>query len=558
MADYTTLDQESSSSSSSTHQESVLKAFDEFPYCDPVRFSNFNVGHLITPTSSKDFEILNELKCKISSDDVDLHNFIEKNPKCTRFIIAANETLTDDDMIFPMFGTNSNFTSEFNTNTIFAKRAQLAIHFAACENSAYSVKTILSIDPDSALIGNFRGETVLHVAVKYGHLEVVQTILEINSKTAAILCEENSLPIHDAVSISSNFPCSDLIVAALIQAYPHSCWCEREDGMPPLHLAASSGFVGAVVALLVHDIELIHGREHVEMKLPIDFAIDEYSRSVDALNSSSSRTNNYSVGEIGAIERRNPQTCLPSENGSLIVDVSEINDNSPGKQNLFNRDSHRQFDFGNEVERLKITVDMLLMSMFYNRLVLALPATPNNASSNDVMEIDKPFLPFFPLHAAVATMPLHRTWTQILEMYGVRYSKSSFIDSRGRSPLHYIAISGTFFCDTYPDIDMEQKIIQAIDSLCKLDQHSFFKFDFEGFMPLHLACLHRVSYGIISCMLKHFKEATSIPCLAPSQSKYRGMLPVHIAACSGCNFSVVDVLLNECPAVSIKSASGKI
>ena len=126
-----------------------------------------------------------------------------------------------------------------------------AIHIAAREGYDVFIRNWLTrlSHADSIAILNKRsptGDTPLHTAVDRGHLATVKDML-VKGANINATGDLNETPLHRAVY--HNF--TDII--KLLLNHHASCEMKRMDGEKPIHIAAMTGSLAAIDALVAHD-----------------------------------------------------------------------------------------------------------------------------------------------------------------------------------------------------------------------------------------------------------------------------------------------------------------
>ncbi|KAL5987585.1 hypothetical protein ACLOJK_035334 [Asimina triloba] len=115
------------------------------------------------------------------------------------------------------------------------------LHEAALTGDTASL--LRQLEKDSLLLDRpfVDGETPLHVAALYGHVEFSETVLCLRPKLASALDSGRRSPLHLA-SMKGHVE----IVKLLLQMDPAMCLARDQGGMTPLHAAALKGRVEAV------------------------------------------------------------------------------------------------------------------------------------------------------------------------------------------------------------------------------------------------------------------------------------------------------------------------
>lgn len=278
------------------------------------------------------------------------------------------------------------------------------------------------------------------------------------------------MPLHSAVSTGARHADAPQITATLLQTFGDADQIATDEGLLPIHLAAMSGFTAGIRTLLSATFESIQKRELTEFMLPLDFAVDGLSEE----HSSSIADN---------AEESSNQDVLMKE-----VSSHDLNKNH------------------------KSSVELLLSSMFYNRLISA----PRQAGSDH---------PFLPLHGAAVSCPTVDSWRTILSLYG--HDHALDLDSNGCTVAHML-------CSQDRDA-----MLQQIEVLEMVKQETFFMVDKQGFLPLHRALTNKnVSLDFIEAVLrKHSAIADEVQ--LNNQNQFAKLLPVQLAACHNCDLDVI-------------------
>jgi len=234
----------------------------------------------------------------------------------------------------------------------------IALHIAAKHGNDATVKVILHMDADCALIRNNGGHTPLHLAVQNGHLAPAMSLTTRAPRCAQIQCEEGFLPLHDAVSEGAHHPDTPQIITILLNGFKSAVFVVTDEGFLPIHFAASSGFSAALRTLLSAEFRTIFIRDKLENLLPLDISVHELSETTEEAYEQASQD--------GELNKRRDQ----------IVSCIEI----------------------------------LLSSMLYNRLI----SSPRDIGNGDY--------PFLPLHGAIHACPLLKTWRALFPFYREEHS----------------------------------------------------------------------------------------------------------------------------------------
>jgi hypothetical protein len=150
------------------------------------------------------------------------------------------------------------------------------------------------------------------------------------------------------------------IMTALIHAFKNAVFVTNDEGLLPIHLAASSAFEIGIRTLLSSEFRTIYLRDKLEDMLPLDIAVQK-------------------LAEIISEEPSNEES---DESDDATADIER----NPIKANYI------------------ACIEILLSSMLYDRLIVQ----PRGNS-------EKPFLP---LHSVIGAQPLIETWNTIFEVYG--------------------------------------------------------------------------------------------------------------------------------------------
>ena len=260
----------------------------------------------------------------------------------------------------------------------YRKRTKIAAKYG--NNS--SAKLLLQLDSDCALIRNNEGHVPLHIAVNQGHLAIVSTLCDTVPACARKQCENGNLPLHDGVSIGSKHPDTPQIIQALLHAFKHAVFVTNDEGLLPIHLSSSSGFVGGLRTLLASEFTTIFEKDKLEGMLPIDLAAHQLQEYV--------------------------------------------NEDEADLQNDELDDDDDQYDSTSDKDKSNIIccIEILLSSMSYNRLV------------PDPREYGKEGKPFLPLHSVIDANPQLQTWKTLFTFYEEEHAAD--VDPLGRNAAHRI------------------------------------------------------------------------------------------------------------------------
>jgi len=167
-------------------------------------------------------------------------------------------------------------------------------------------------------------------------------------------------------------------------------------------------------------------------------------------------------------------------------------------------------------------IEILLSSMLYDRLVL---------SPREFRNGDKPFLP---LHSAIGARPHLETWNTLFEVYGDEHIDD--IDLLGRNVAHKICSR------PIENIDTDLTILN------NLDRYLFTQSDNYGFVPLHLALQNRdAPIQFITKIARRHRSSLSRAVTPVVGNIYANLSPVHIAAASGCDLTIIFFLMKSHP-----------
>ncbi len=140
-------------------------------------------------------------------------------------------------------------------------RVSTALHRAALAGDVAAAEKALAEDDIEAQ--NTEGRTALHLASKYGHLKVVELLLESGAKVNAS-CYDGQTSLHLAAA-AGNFNVVDVLLKAGAEVNTRD-----KDGNTPIHLAALSGREGTVSVLLEN--EALAGLTNEKGETPVDLA----------------------------------------------------------------------------------------------------------------------------------------------------------------------------------------------------------------------------------------------------------------------------------------------
>jgi len=331
-----------------------------------------------------------------------------------------------------------------------------------------ATRRILDADPDCALVRNAEGYVPLHFAVHDGHLATAITLSTRVPDCARIQCENGCLPLHDAVSMGARHPDTPQIVTALQHAFKDAVFVTNDEGLLPIHLAASSGFEVGLRTLLSAEFSTIFVRDKLEQMLPVDVA----------------------VHELAEIE------------GEEAAELDEAQDVSSDRNRIIS------------------CVEILLSSMFYNRLV----AYPREFGSGD-----KPFLP---LHSAVDAC--HQTWKTLFSLYGEEHGLD--VDPLGRNVAHRICSRPI------------ENVNTDLSILGNLDNSLFIQSDDYGFIPLHLSLQNKnAPFQFVMAVAGRHKSSLSLEVQPVRGNIYAHFLPVQIASAAGCDLNIILFIMKSHP-----------
>jgi ankyrin repeat protein len=257
----------------------------------------------------------------------------------------------------------------------------IALHIAAKHGNNSSAKLLLQLDSDCAIIRNNEGHVPLHIAVNQGHLAIVSTLCDTVPACARKQCENGNLPLHDAVSIASKHPDTPQIIQALLHAFKNAVFVTNDEGLLPIHLSSSSGFVGGLRTLLASEFTTIFKKDKLEGMLPIDVAAHQLQEYLN-------------------------EDELDLQNDELDVDDQDDLTSDKDKSNIIS------------------CIEILLSSMSYNRLV------------PDPRAYGKEGKPFLPLHSVIDANPQLQTWKTLFAFYEEEHAAD--VDPLGRNAAHRI------------------------------------------------------------------------------------------------------------------------
>lgn len=385
-----------------------------------------------------------------------------------------------------------------------------SLHVATRSESNAAVKTILSVDRDCALIRNNIGNVALHVAVQIGDLSTVTSITSLVPESAQIQvsytcitfcfvdsilgflfkhihyivdmqCEEGFLPLHEAVSNGAKFPDSPQIITMIQHRFVDGVFVTSDEGLLPIHLACSAGFTAGLRTLLSSEFSTISSRDKLENMLPLDIAVQELEQL--------------------AIE----SPMLPdSLEHSSAQGISTMNENDDLRQ------------------RIVACVEILLSSMYYNRLI----SSPRENQNSEY--------PFLPLHSAIRAYPLHKTMKVLFSLYKEEFSSS--LDPLGRNIAH--AICSREIADIHADIDIASQI----------PAENFLQIDNYGFIPLHLSLQNpNASFEFVKTVASRNKSSLSREVVSLRDNKYSHFVPFQIATAAKCDLNIIYFLIRSHP-----------
>lgn len=442
----------------------------------------------IEPKTENDRDLVRAIRKACKSDSPDLRSIVGNYPVSTRLLVSDPNVQTP---------------------------GQVAVHIAATNGSLKSLQCLLDADADAAFIRDESGNVALHNAVGSGDFAATQMLCSRVPLSAKVQCEEGCLPLHDAVSSASYNDDAPQITAVLLGAFPDAVNITTDEGLLPIHMAAMTGFAAGIRTLFAYNFESIYEQESTEMMLPLDFAVDgltiemEGERQTEAslslnrafpfmASTSGSSSQNFSDGAISGHEFLSVVRCLRDE--------------ADNKENLRTR--------------FRATIELLLMSALYERPILS----PRGQKQGDHE--------FLPLHGAVASRPLHRTWKGLISLYGKDHA--SKIDKQGQTPMHFLAATATGDDETN---------IAMIRDLYSVNCDAPSLFDGNGFLPLHLALMDKSSsFELIETIVGCYGAAVTVD--VPSFTKnreLRGFLPFQIAASTDSHLDIIYFLLRNHP-----------
>ena len=168
-------------------------------------------------------------------------------------------------------------------------------------------------------------------------------------------------------------------------------------------------------------------------------------------------------------------------------------------------------------------ISILLMSALYKQPVLS--------------PIGNEHLPFLPIHGAAAAQPCRRSWLHLISAFGQDYG--SALDRDGKTPLHTL-VSSTLFQDDL--------VTQAISYFSEMHPTCLTCYDHNGFIPLHMALIHKMPLSVIQSLVKcpgssvstHVRENCS-------EQSYQGLFPFQLAAAIGADEDCIYLLLRSSP-----------
>lgn len=342
------------------------------------------------------------------------------------------------------------------------------IIIAAVLGNTAALECLFSIDSEAFVLANKDGETVLHLAVRYCHIEAVRSICERAPQCCRVLGgkdEKRLLPLHYALGMASiqTHESTPFITSTLLANYPRGIMIRNGNGYLPIHLAAQNGFMPGIRGLLAVDASGVFSRLATDDQdnddndaLPVDLAIEGHRRIVERLAASSLSTTTTTTN--------NNKTWLLADK-----------------------------------DRYEECIEVLLLSALARRAVFM---------PRDETHVDGSTAPFFvPLHAALCARLQPSSWEHLWKIYGGLHGCDA--DRDGRTLLHAVADA----C-CHDDDDNDQKIYpnaQLCDIIREVHHReptAYARKDIYGLVPLQLAVLNGADATVVKAILECGQEMT--------------------------------------------------
>ena len=317
-------------------------------------------------------------------------------------------------------------------------------------------------------------------------------------------CEEGCLPLHDALSYGAHHKDITQIITTVLIAFPRAIKITTDEGILPVHLAAMNGCHAGLRTIFAYDFSTMFIRENTELMLPLDFAVDGYR---------------------GEIEKEELSDTNQSETNTYNNDLSDqllsvARQQNPDETKL----TISGFDF-------LICIEMLLMSSYYNQLC----TSPREGGHDS--------LSFLPLHSVIMACPLFRTWRTLLSVYGDHHCLD--VDSLGQTAVHCLCSISSQYID-------EADHVHMIQDMHKLSPSAASKYDYQGFVPLHLALMSKQSSEVVKAVLSCNLSAVGLEVKSYSKSWCCNFFPFQIASVVDMELDTIYSLLRNNP-VAVQS-----